>query len=97
MKGKMTISIHPYLFNRFREIIGSRQMSQTLENILRQYNTDKICETQKYKQSNYQTQSSFSIDIEVLDEFVKSMDRFDKKSTIIGLLIKQYLERLNEL
>ncbi len=97
MKSRITIIIHPQLFTRFREGIGSRQMSQTLENILIKYNTDKVCETKRYKPVRFSPATTFTIDSQVLDDFVKSLKWNEKKSVIIGLLIKQYLERLNEL
>ena len=96
MKVRLTTTLHPYLFQRFREITGSKQMSQTIENILRQYNTDKVLETKRYKQVNYSVATTYTIDSQVLDDFIITIGR-GKKSTIIGLLIKQYLERLNEL
>ncbi len=96
MKVRLTTTLHPYLFQRFREITGSKQMSQTIENILRQYNTDKVLETKRYKQVNYSVATTYTIDSQVLDDFIISIGKA-KKSTIIGLLIKQYLERLNEL
>ena len=96
MKVRLTTTLHPYLFQRFREITGSKQMSQTIENILRQYNTDKVLETKRYKQVNYSVATTYTIDSQVLDDFIISIGK-GKKSTIIGLLIKQYLERLNEL
>lgn len=96
MKVRLTTTLHPYLFQRFREITGSKQMSQTIENILRQYNTDKVLETKRYKKVNYSVATTYTIDSQVLDDFIITIGR-GKKSTIIGLLIKQYLERLNEL
>ena len=96
MKVRLTTTLHPYLFQRFREITGSKQMSQTIENILRQYNTDKVLETKRYKQVNYSVATTYTIDSQVLDDFIITIGK-GKKSTIIGLLIKQYLERLNEL
>ncbi len=97
MKGRLPVSIHPYLFQRFNEVIAKGEMSQTLENILTQYNIDHICDTKRYKKGDYITFTIFTIDTKVLDEFLSSLGRMEKKSVVIGLLIKQYLERLNEL
>ncbi len=97
MKGKLNVSIHPYLFQRFSELCAKREMSQTMENILIKYNRDHICDTKRYKKGKYITFTIFTIDIIVLDEFLSSLGISEKKSVVIGLLIKQYLERLNEL
>ena len=97
MKGKLNVSLHPYLFQRFSEVCAKREMSQTLENILIQYNKDHICNTQRYKKGKYITFTIFTIETIVLDEFFSSLGISEKKSIVIGLLIKQYLEGLNEL
>ena len=96
MKVRLTTTIHPYLFQKFRKVCGLKKMSKNLEDILRQYNTDKVCETKRYKQVNYSVATTYTIDSQVLDDFIITIGK-GKKSTIIGLLIKQYLERLNKL
>ena len=97
MKGKLNVSLHPYLFQRFSEVCGKREMSLTLENILIKYNRDHICDTKRYKKAKYITFTIFTIDTVVLDKFLSSLGISEKKSVVIGLLIKQYLEGIKEL
>lgn len=98
MKGRLPFSIHPYLYQKFREVSGSRQMSQTLENLLRLYNKDHVCETRRgVWDFGWSVHTASSIDSKVLDEFLKPLPTGKKRSLLIQLLIKQYLERLHKL
>jgi len=96
MKGRLGLTLHPQLFMRYNQVCAKGQKSKTVENLIRMYNEDPVITTKRYKSVRFSVFTIYTIDSEVLNEFLTGLSR-DKASTIVGLLIKQWLEGLKEL